>query len=529
MKKTYINGKIFTSDPTRPYVSAFAAEDGRITAVGSAEEVLTDAPGEIVDLEGRTVIPGLIDAHMHPIMLADYAKQISALPPVCYSIKDIQREIRKARAAQGPDKWIFVWGCDEGKLAEKRYPDIHDLDEACDDAPVYVLRVCGHVRSCNSAALKLAGIDRDTPDPQGGTIEHDENGDLTGILTENAGELVGRLVPPQGISISAQNLKDLGDLLSSQGIVAVADMGEDDDPAWEIFHEAAKLGFAQDAALYLVWDFYVDRPDFALTPEQTDPNAKIRVAGLKLIGDGSVSGHTAWMDEPYLSTGTCGIPVYSDELVESAIAYCKANHLQLAVHAMGGRAIARIVDRAYREEDWMDGAAPYVRVEHVTEPREDSMDKVIEKGMAFATQPVFFFSEIESYLMNLGQERTKTTYPIHRMLEKGLDVCLSTDAPATSWAVPSDPFINMQAAVTRVAFDGTDCGKEQAIDVETAVRLYTDAAARATGFRGLGRIAPGYRESFAVLSEDLFTVPAERIGEVHPLLTVHDDKEIYKA
>ena len=150
------------------------------------------------------------------------------------------------------------------------------------------------------------------------------------------------------------------------------------------------------------------------------------------------------MAEPYLGTDSCGISVCSDRQMETAIDFCKKNHCQLSMHAMGTKAIERVVDRAAVEEKWNKGPEPYVRVEHLTLPSEDSIRKAAEKGIGFVTQPIFLYAEIESYLTNLGTERMKTCYPVKHMLESGVNLCFSTDAPATSWAVPSDPFPNIK-------------------------------------------------------------------------------------
>ena len=209
---------------------------------------------------------------------------------------------------------------------------------------------------------------------------------------------------------------------------------------------------------------------------------------MKLIGDGSVSGKTAWMDKPYLNSDSCGISVCSDEQLETAIDFCKQNKCQLSVHAMGTNAIKRVVDRVYAEKDWLNQDRPYVRVEHITLPSQDSINKAVEKNIGFVTQPIFLYAEIESYLQNLGEDIMKECYPIKSLLEQKVNLCFSTDAPATSWAVPSDPFVCIKGAVTRKAYDNTDCGDDQIIDMKTAIILYTKKSAQIAGFKNLGQL-----------------------------------------
>ena len=511
------NGKIFTSDKDNICAEAMLVTDGKISCIGSKKEVDAAAPAgcERVDLKGKRVIPGFVDAHMHPLMLADFSKQISALPPNIYSIEELTEEIKKWRAKNDAGSWCLGWGYDEGKFKERRSLTRWDLDKGCSDSPVSIMRTCGHIRCVNSKALEIAGIDRNTPDPDGGEIERDENGEPTGVLKENARNLITPFMPETDEATAVENIVALGKLLTSQGIVAITDMGNlDAGDNYPLYQAAAKKGFKQKVGVYYMWDFFMGNKDFSIPKERMEKGQQFFAVGLKLIGDGSVSGKTAWMAEPYLDSDSCGISVCSDEQMETAIDFCKKNRCQLSMHAMGTKAIERVVNRAAAEEKWNDGPEPYVRVEHVTLPSDESVQKAVDKGIGFATQPIFMYAEIESYLNNLGADRMKTCYPVKDMLEKGVKLCFSTDAPATSWAVPSDPFPNIKGAVTRRAYDGTDCGAEQAVDVETAIILYTKESAEIAGFKDQGQLKAGYNADFVILDKDIFEIPAEDIDKV---------------
>lgn len=278
-----------------------------------------------------------------------------------------------------------------------------------------------------------------------------------------------------------------------------------------------------------MWDFFADDKTFTIPEERMDKDRQIFAAGLKLIGDGSISGRTAWMDAPYYgSDDEYGISTCSDELIESAIAFCKEHHCQLSMHAMGSRTIARMVDRAAGEDNWMEDGTPYVRIEHVTEPKEESLDRAATSGIAFITQPIFPYAESASYLKNLGSERLKKCYPFRHMLEKGVKTGFSTDAPATFWAVPSDPFPGLKLAVTRKSYLDADCGADQAIDIETALKLYTRESAQIAGFHDMGMLAPGYRADFAVLSGDILESAPEDIDKICVLQTYIDGELVYQ-
>ena len=527
----YENGKIFTSDKENLYGEAMLVEDGFIRKVGKAEEIekLASQDCQRVDLQGHRVIPGFIDAHMHPMMLADYSRQISALPPKIHSIEELIQAIREKREEQGPGKWCLGWGYDEGKFAERRSINRWDLDKGCSDSPVSIIRTCGHIRCVNSKALEIAGIDRNTPDPEGGEIERDENGEPTGVLKENARNLVTPFMPVSEKEEAVENLVELGKLLTSQGIVAVTDMGNlDEGDNYPLYQEAAEKGFLQEVGVYYMWDFFMDKEDFQIPQKRFDKKQQIFVSGLKLIGDGSVSGRTAWMAEPYLDSDSCGISVCNEKQMETAVDFCKKNHCQLSMHAMGTKAIERVVDRAAREEKWNLGPEPYVRVEHITLPSEDSIEKAAGKGIGFVTQPIFLYAEIESYLKNLGTERMKTCYPVRHLLDKGVRLCFSTDAPATSRALPSHPFPNIKGAVTRKAYDGTDCGQEQGVDIETALILYTREAGEMAGFDRLGQLKEGYKADFLILDRDILEIPAKEIDQVRVAETYIGGRRVYK-
>lgn len=529
----YRNGKIFTADENHSFVDTMIVENGRIVWTGkeeNAEDCGYKETDRTVDLNGECVLPGFVDAHMHPVMLADFSRKISALPPKVHSIEELIQEITHVRERQKPGQWIEGWGYDEGKLAEKRSVNRYDLDRGCSDSPVSMIRTCGHIRCVNSMALRLAGIDRNTPDPEGGEIERDENGEPTGVLKENARNLILPFMPEEKEEDKIENLVALGNLLTSQGIVAVCDMGNLDDSDNEpLYQEAARRGFAQKVGIYYMWDYFMGNQTFDIPKEKMDRSRQIFAAGLKLIGDGSVSGRTAWMSRPYV--GSCeeyGISVCTDEQMETAFSFCKEHKCQLSMHAMGGQAISRVVERAYREDNWMEDDTPYVRVEHITDPSDDSIRKAAEKGIAFVTQPIFMYAEIESYLKNLGEEWMKTCYPVQKMLDAGVKLCFSTDAPATSWAVPSDPFPCIKGAVTRKAYDGTDCGQAEAIDIRTAVCLYTREAAKAAGFGVLGMIKKGYEADFIVLDKDIFEIPPEEIDNVKVKATYIGGNCVYR-
>ena len=295
--KLFVNGKIFTSDKASPYAEAMAVKDGRIAWVGSDADAaaLRSEAEEIINLVESRMLPGLVDCHMHAMMLADFAGQISALPPAINSIEELVSAIRDVREKQGPGEWIKAWGFDEGKLAEHRAPNRYDLDRGCSDAPVIVKRICVHICAVNSYVLDMAGITKDTPDPEGGKIGRDENGEPDGLLYENARFLVLDLLPDQTDEKIVDDFVSLGHLLLSQGLTTVSDMGENDFLSYRRIYPAAEAkGFKNRLASYVSYDLIKELGDDILTEDPAfNSDSMFRVSGIKLFGDGSVSGRTA--------------------------------------------------------------------------------------------------------------------------------------------------------------------------------------------------------------------------------------------
>lgn len=537
MKIAYFNGKIFTSDEENEFVSAFLVEKGKILKVGGDDEICKLAD-ESIDLESRTIIPGIVDAHMHPLMLADYSTQIACLPPNINSIKELKEVIAKEASCKKSGEWILGWGFDEGKYAEGRMPKIHDIDEAAPNNPVFLVRSCEHIRLVNSKAFEIAGVTKNTKAPKGGQLGRDENGELNGLLMESARDLIIPYLPKKTDEDRVIALLKLGNLLASQGIVAACDMGNlHAGGNYGLFRKAENRGLKQSINLYYMWDYFQDDTEFSIETEmkkidsalENTAKSNIKIAGIKLIGDGSISGKTAWLKEPYLDTENFGLPVYTDESMEKAISFAKKNRCQISVHAMGGRAIDRAIDRLGKEGNWIpDKKEPHVRLEHITEPSKDAMLRAKEHEFAVACQPIFAYCEVETYLKNLGIDRLKTLYPFKDILDIGVKMCISTDAPATSWAKPSDPFVNIKAAVTKTAHNGTDLGQKQKLDIKTAIELYTREAAQIGGFEKIGMIKEGYDASFLILSDDIFNVMSKDVDKIRPIATYIKGNCVYK-
>ena len=523
----FINGKIFTSNPKQPYASAMIVRDGKIIWIGEQSDVAI-IDREYVDLKGQRVLPGLIDAHLHPLWLARCSTQIACTPPLIYSIDDLIEQIQKVCSAYNENDWIQGWGYDEGKLTEGRSPTRWDLDKATTDIPIFISRTCTHIAVVNSKALELAGITKDTPNPQGGEIDRDATGEPTGILRENAKDLVLSIMPVKSLEEEAASLAELSSFLLSHGITAITDLSSRTEPSdyLEMYNTAVEKGLKQRTVLYYLWEDVKDNP--IIEPEKLNRQNQIHIGGIKLFSDGSVSGKTAWVHTPFLGEEeNYGIQTTTREELIDAAAAARQNQIQLVVHAMGGRSIDLIVDTFYDKKSWISDA-PSIRIEHAAMPTAQAIQRAAEAGMAVVTQPIFLFAEIESYYHNLGPEWTKQTYPIQSMLQAGIKLALSSDSPATAWADPANPFIGIKSAVTRIAYDDSDTGQEQRIDVPTAIMLYTKHAQEITRIPDIGQLAVGYHADFIVLDQDLFEISPDQIDTIRVNATYLGGKLVFE-
>jgi len=524
-EQLFVNGKVFTARGEADFATAFHIAGGAFTWVGDSDDV--DA-SRAIDLQGRTVLPGLIDVHTHPAFVAETVRAVPCTVPRVTSIAEMIAALRTHHNhGGGPDDWIEGWGYDESKLAGHRTPTRHDLDQVSTTQPVFVFRSDFHSAVCNTRALELAGITRDTPDPTGGRFVRDEHGEPNGLLEELGARdavMAARGVPDHEARVNA--ILGTGAHYNERGIIAVSDMAIANAPldALQVYRDAQARGFRQQAALYFMWRGY----DCAVLTN-AQKRGRANFAGVKLFADGSLSGRTAWVLDPYRGSDACGYPTTSREELRAAHAFAARNGVQVAVHAMGDRALQWVIDHFAAERPWLDDV-PSVRLEHLSLLRDEEMERMAASPMTFggSTQIVFLFAEYDSYHENLRDDVFRRAYPVRSVYERIPHVGLSSDAPATTWSDPDNVFVSIEAAVTRMAYNGADINSDQAITVPQAVLLYTARAATVAPYDGkLGRIAPGYEGSFVVLDRDIFTISPTGIHEAAVAQTWIQGDKVY--
>lgn len=523
----FVNGKIFTSDDNFPEATAMAVKDGRIAWIGKTGELDLDKE-TVVDLQGKRVLPGFIDIHFHARYMADTLSQIPCLPPNIYSIEELKEKVREKAKEVGKGVPIIGWGYDEGKFKEQRAPLRADLDEAAPDNPVIIIRICCHAAALNTMALKAIGVDKNTPVPAGGQICRDENGELNGIITERAKFMIDDYLTANSTEKMSAKLKVLGDFLLSHGITAIAESLATLVPTdcYEVYRDTHEMGMKQRVVMYYPWD-EISKLDWEIPEELKDTGKPIYIGGVKLLGDGAVSAHTAWCSEPYIGTDDHGVEIATPEELTAAVEYAKRHNVQIKFHAMGDLTVDRVVKFFDGKADWLKDGRPSVRIEHFAMPSEEDIDICARSGIAASMQPSFLYAEIESYLNNIGIERTRKTYPTKTALEKGMLLGFASDSPAATWADPSDPFMAMKGAVTRVSYDGTQNGADQAVDVATAIKLYTCNNQKIMGIKDVGILKEGYHADFMILDRDILEIPKEEIDQVNVDNLYMEGKEVF--
>ena len=509
-KQIFINGKIFVGDTEDHFINSMVVEDGTVKRIGDN----LPNEGKVIDLQGQTVLPGLIDCHTHPKYIADALHGVACTSPNVNSIEEMQEALRNSPAyGQGEDVWIEGWGFDETKLAEHRSPNRDDLDAVSTTQPIFIYRSDCHSSVGNSKALELAGIDENTPDPVGGKIERFSDGRPTGFMREvAASQLLIRAKSAQSYENDVANMVNSSEHYLKEGIVAIGEMMGRMKPytSLKLYQDAVKQGFGPKASIYYVFD-EID-PQVGLQPSGDE---KLRVAGIKVFMDGSISGETAYNTDTYPS-GKMGVSLTSVEKLKRAVEMARDNKLQLAVHAMGDKAIQTVIDVTKEMTPWLT-TMPSVRIEHASLMTDSMFAEIVNSEMNYAlvTQPIFFFAEDESYRHYLSPAQFKLAYRVKTMLNSQAMLGLSSDAPCTPWAEPDSPFYSIYAAVTRKAANDDIVNAEEAITVPQAILGYTRDGAKIGGFDDNGTLEVGKAADFVILNDDIFTVPHDDLKNIH--------------
>lgn len=499
-------GRLLTQSAAMPRAQAVAVTDGRIVAVGTDGEVMTLARQSTrrVDLGGATLTPGFIDAHAHIWKIGHLLTSMVDLRRT-RSLDALGAQLRQSASTLEPGAWLLGRGFNEALLAEGRAPDRRDLDLAVSDRPVVLTRTCGHIYALNSAALTRCGITRDTVAPSGGVIARDAAGEPTGLLQETAMGLVNtHLPPPTRAAYAAMITAALRHQLS-RGITSTSDAGVSPtllETYRRMDHEQALPSHVNVMALRKV-------DGEGVVPMGTrSATDHLRIDTVKFLADGGLSGATAALSIPYRDSPDRGVLRFEDDELLALAREAHDAGWRIATHAIGDVAIGQVL-RTYEAL----GAGPKRhRIEHLGLPGHAQLARAARLGVIAAPQSVFLHALGRNFRHSLPDELLPRTYPIRDMLDAGLTVALSSDAPV----VEDDRiFRGIQAAVDRCDDTGVPIAPEQAITAAEALYAYTMGGAIASGDDAdRGSIESGKRADFALLSGDPLTTPTSALAEL---------------
>jgi len=501
-------------DAARPVAEAIAVVADRIAAVGSNREIrsLAGPQTEIIRVKHATILPGFTDCHIH---LIEYGLSLRNV-----DLRDAQSigqmKERVAERTRGSTEWVLGRGWDQEKFLEKRYPTRYDLDEASPEKPVLLRRTCGHICVVNSAALALAAISAKMPNPAGGIIDRDVAGEPTGILRENAVDLVSRAIPSLELNDYVNAALTACQQALEAGLTSVHCITSS---ALEL---KALLKLKEEGRLPL--RFYILIPSeqlsaaVALGLRSGFGDEWVRIGGVKIFTDGSLGARTAALEAPYTDDPeNQGVAIHSQQELDNFVAEAHRSDFQIAAHAIGDRAAAMVLHAVAKANEVGPKKDLRHRIEHASVLSTDLIRQIREMGLVASVQPHFIVSDSWAE-QRLGAKRALLTYPFSSLLQAGVGMVGGSDCPVE----PLTPLSGIEAAVNRTG--------PEAVNVEDALAFYTRNAAYASFEEDIkGTIAPGKLADLVILNKNPEKVSPSTISEIRVLLTMVGGKTVYQA
>ncbi len=530
----FSGGTVITmEDPIEARHMDVAIADGRILAIGDWGK-LSDLEGpetRILDVKDKTLMPGLVDSHNHMVRFGENLQLVELSPSKVDSLEDMLAKVKDCVADTPTGKWVRAWGYDDTRLKEKRHPTRKDLDRVCPSHPVSVMRTCMHVMAVNSMALKMAGITSETPDPEGGEIGRDENGQPNGILFElGAMNLVNRLIPYPNAEDCAQFLRLASEVYVSQGLTMVTEAGAgwSGNPneaagfqlAWQSRDLTPRVSMGLMEETY---NIFSEKGGTGLFTGFGDDHLWIGPA--KFVADGGVGPRTAALTQPYEDSDDCGFVCENPESLTKRMEQAHKAGFQLSIHALGDQTIDMVL--AAFESILSRYPRPHRhRMEHVIVCRPDFLPRIRRLGIIPVVQPAFLYYLGDTFIKNLGQERIRYTTPIKSMIEKGIIVAGSSDRPVTE----GNPWTAIWSAVNRTTATGRHCSPEESLTVAQALQLYTCNGAYVNYAENrVGSLSPRKFADIIVLDENPLEIDPKRLKDIHVNMTFISGEEVYKA
>ena len=538
-KTLYYNANLLNF-PDKPKGDAFLVNNGFIERIDFSNELTKDINDDVeaIDLGQKTVIPGLTDSHIHLLAYGSTKEQVVSLKEVrsMEQLKEkVSRHIKRKDLKEG--QWAKGSGWNHDTFPDRKIPDRYDLDDISTDHPIKLLRMCYHICSVNTKALELAGITRDTPDPDGGRIDRDAEGNPTGVLRETAMELLNQAIPP---IVDKEEIKELilsatEDLVSlGFTMVHTDDFGFVGDrqallDAYKELNEQEKLPL-QIVMQMIIFDlkdidFYIEN-----NLQSWKPMGRLMPGPIKILGDGSLGSRTAAMHEPYSDDEeTSGFMLMSEERLDAMIKKAFENGFDVAAHGIGDRTTETMLDLFRKYEHLYKPKNLRPSVIHSQIGSASILRKYKENQIIANIQPIFTHSDLHIAEERIGPERLKYSYCWKTYLDMGIPTVGSSDSPVESF----NPYWNIYTAVARKDLEGNPEGgwiMEEALSLKEAMELFTlKPPMLSDECDTKGQLKEGYEASFVVLDQDPFQVDIETLKDFKPSATYFRGEKVYES
>lgn len=551
-----IHGQILTLDAKDSVAQALAIQRGVIVKVGSDKEILEFAGKSqrfrVIDLQGHTATPGLIDTHAH---IADggvnelYRVQLSDATSVADIVSRVKAKIAQVR----PGDWVTGAGWDEGKLAEHRYVTAADLDAVSQNNPVWLVHTTGHYGAANSAALKIAQISAATADPVAGTIDRDTHGNPTGVLKEeSAMRLVTQFVPPTTPEQMRNGILHIQDVLHSEGMTAVKDPLIE-QIQWDAYKSLLDEGKLKER-ICVLWSAgsTMTSAQKALKeinsvrrlPETYDD--RLLSCGVKIFMDGSGGARTAWLYDNWLRNGTTadltssgagnrGYPQTDPEVYRQMVRLFQENRVPVGTHAVGDRAMDWVVDTYELVEKGHPQPGLRHSIIHANLPTPHALDVVAELQKKYDAgypemQAEFLWWIGDNYAGNYGPKRNPNLIPLKTMYQRGILWSGGSDYFVTPLPARYGIWASMARQTAKGRYGANPFGTTEAVDIHIALRSYTAWGARQMFLENkIGSLEVGKRADIAIWDRDLYSIPSDQIKDMKCLMTLLDGEVVYSA
>lgn len=536
MKTIYYNGSVYTG--ALPLAEAFAVENGSFIFAGSTKEAkaLAGSGDELVDLEGKFVCGGFNDSHMHVISFG-HALTMARLDEHTSSLEELLRYLEEFGKSchHGEGSWLVGRGWNQDYFSDvDRMPDRHDLDRISTRIPVCAVRACGHCLVVNTRALELLGVTAETPQPEGGEIGM-EDGEPDGRFYDSAMARVLEAIPVPDKEALKNMIRRACGILNAYGVTSCH---SDDYSAfrqipWQVVNEAYRELEDSGELTVRVYEQsnFTDLDslrDFVEAGQTTGTGTRMfRIGPLKMLGDGALGSHTAFLSQPYSDApDTRGIPVFTQEAFDEMIGYANEHQMQVAVHAIGDACLDCVLSAcekalaAHPRKDHRHG------IIHCQITRPDQLERIGNLGLHVYAQSIFLDYDSHIVEQRVGSALASTSYSWKTLMKQGVSVSNGSDCPVE---LP-DVMAGMQCAITRASLQEGSVPylPEQAFTVREALDSYTIRSAEASFEEGIkGKIQPGMLADFVVLGENPFETRADRVRNIPVLATYLGGKRVF--